>query len=115
MTTNSYEELFTALRHNLNITTSIDLCLLKFDSCRQNSDTVQTYNQRFRQCVNELNYTILAEHSNNTARRIALHIEEKSAIKKYIMNLREEIGSQAKPLKPDSIQKAQQEASETET
>ena len=54
------------------------------------------------------------DHSNVTARKIALQIEEKSAIKKYIMNLRDEIGSQIRPLKPGTINGAQQEALEAE-
>ena len=40
------------------------------------------------------------EHLNATARKIALQTEEKSAIKKYIICLRDEIESQIQPLKP---------------
>ena len=47
-------------------------------------------------------------------RKLALKIEEKSAIKRYIMNLREEIGIQVRPLKPVSLNQAQQEALEAE-
>ena len=72
------------------------------------------YNQRFRQALNELNYAVQAEHHNKTARKIALQFEENASIKKYIMNLRDEIGSQVRPLKPQNINKAQQEALEAE-
>lgn len=52
---------------------------------------------------------------SDNVRRIALQIEERSAIKQFIMNLRKEIGSQVRPLKPDNIQKSQHETLETET
>ena len=47
-------------------------------------------------------------------RVLALQIEDKAAIKKYIMNLKEEIGSQVRPLKPKTINDAQREALEAE-
>ena len=77
----------------MNTGTSVKLCRTKLENCRQNSDTVQIYNERFRQALNELNYAVQAEHHNKTARKIALQIEERASIKKYIMNLRDEIGS----------------------
>ena len=47
-------------------------------------------------------------------RVLALQIEDKAAIKKYIMNLKEEIGSQVRPLKAKTINDAQREALEAE-
>ena len=69
---------------------------------------------RFRQQYNELIYAVQNEQSNPTSRRLALQIEEKSAINRYIMNLRVEIGAQVRPLRPDTLNRAQQEALEVE-
>ena len=112
---NYFNDLYVALKQNLTVGTSVELCRAKLENCRQNNDSVLIYNQRFWQALNELNYAIQAEHSGNTARKIALQIEEKSAIKKYIMNLRDELGIQVRPLKPGNINEAQEEALEAET
>ena len=53
-------------------------------------------------------------NTNSTVRRLALQVEEKSAIKKYVMNIKEEIGTQVRPFKPTTLNKAQQEALESE-
>lgn len=110
-----FNELFTALKSNLSCEMSVESCRVKLGNCWQNNDSVQLYNQRFRHVFNELKYAIQAEHSGTIARKIILQVEEKSANKRYIMNLRDEIGLQVQSLKPDSISKAQQEALEVET
>ena len=69
---------------------------------------------RFRQQYNELIYAVQNEQSNPTSRRLALQIEEKSAINRYIMNLRDEIGAQIHLLRPDTLNIAQREALEAE-
>lgn len=112
---NSFDELFDALRSNLNSETSVELCRNKLENCRQNNDSVQVYNQKYRQVFNELKYAIQAKHSGSMARKIALQIEEQTAVKRYIMNLRDEIESQVRPLKPVTIISAQQEALEAKT
>ena len=70
---------------------------------------------KFRQQFNAFDYAVQNEHQNITARRLALQSEENSALKRYIMNLRDEIGSQVKPLKPLTLSQVQQEALESET
>ena len=47
-------------------------------------------------------------------RVLALQIEDKAAIKKYIMNLKEEIGSQVRPLKPKTMSNMTEEISSEE-
>lgn len=113
--TNNFEDLFTALKINLYSETSVELCRTKLENCRQSNDSVQLYNQKYRQVFNEFKYAIQAKHSGTIARKIALQIEEQAAIKRYIMNLRGEIGSQVQPLKSSTITSAQQEALEAET
>ena len=72
----------------------MELSKLKFDGVKQlNSKSVQGYNMRYRQ-FNAVNYTIQKVHSNPTARRLALRTEVRSAIIKYIINLKEEISEQ---------------------
>ena len=43
-----------------------------------------------------------------------LRVEDKAAIEKYIMNRKEEIGSEVRPLKPKTINDGQREALEAE-
>lgn len=110
-----YHELYTALRQNVGTTSSVESRRCKLENIKQmNIESVQNYNMRFRQQFNELNYAIQNEHSNITSRRLALHTEEKSAIKRYIMNLKEDIGIQVRPLKPSTLKQAQQDALESE-
>ena len=103
----TYEDLYEALRHNLVINSSVDLARSRLENIKQKkTENVQSYNQRFRQYLNELQYALQAEQSNPTERKLALKIEKKSAIKRYIMNLREEIGIQVRPLKPVRLNQA---------
>ena len=112
---NTYEDLYEALRHNLSTNNSVDLAWSRLENIKQQTtENVKSYNRRFRQYLNELQYALQTEHSNPTKRKLALKIEEKSAINRYIMNLREQIGFQVRPLKPVSQNQAQQEALEAE-
>lgn len=110
-----YEDLYTALRHNVGMISSVESSRCKLEAIKQSStESVQNFNMRFRQTFNELNYAIQNEHSNVTSRRLALQTEEKSSIKRYIMNLKEDIGIQVRPLKPLTLMQAQQDALESE-
>ena len=111
----NYDQLYSALRQNIGIISSVELSRSKPESIKQAStETVQNYNMRFRQQYNELIYAVQNEQSNPTSRRLALPIEEKSAIRRYIMNLRDEIGAQVRPFQPDTFNRLQQEALEAE-
>ena len=111
----TYEELLEALRQNVGIISSVELSRSRLEGVKQApTESVQNFNLRFRQQFNELNYAIQNEHSNSTMRRLALQVEEKSGIKKYIMNLKEDIGTQVRPLKPTTLNQALQEALESE-
>ena len=69
-------------------------------------ESVQNYNMRFRQKYNEFIYAVQNEQSNPTSCRLALQIKEKSAIKKYIINLKDKIDAQVRPLQPDTLNAA---------
>lgn len=112
---NSFKELLAAIKSNLSCEMSVESCRIKLGNCRQNNDCVQIYNQRFRRGFNELKYAVQFKHSEAITRKTILRAEEKSAVKRYIMNLRDDIGIQVQALKPNSISKAQQEALEVET
>lgn len=58
-------------------------------------------------------YALQSQHSIGKERRIALKIEEKAAVKIYIMNLRDEISGQVRPMKPENLNEALQGALET--
>ncbi|XP_033222760.1 uncharacterized protein LOC117176615 [Belonocnema kinseyi] len=110
-----YDQLFSALRQNVGIISSVELSRSKLESVKQTGiETVQNYNMRFRQHYNEIIYAVQNEQSNPTSRRLAIQIEEKSAIKKYIMNLKDEIGAQVRSLRPSTLNEDQQEALESE-
>ena len=110
----SYDDLYNALKTNLGTTTTLETCRSKLESIRQNQDSVQFYNQKFRSAYNELIYTIQSEYSSGIERKLALQMEEKSATKRYVMNLRDEISHQVRPLKPRTLNQALQEALEAE-
>ena len=60
---NTYEELYEALRHNLGTNSSVDLARSRLENIKQqNTENVQSYNQRLRQYLNELQYALQAEH-----------------------------------------------------
>ena len=110
----NYDDLYDALERNLAPVSSIELCRSRLENCRQNINTVQDYNIRFRQLLNELNYAIQGEYRRRSERDIAIKLEEQVAVKRYIMNLRDEISTQVQPLIPTSFVQAQQYALEAE-
>ena len=48
---NNYENLYKSLKTNLGTTASIELCCAKLESVWQNNDTIQVYNQRLIQYI----------------------------------------------------------------
>ena len=84
-------------------------CRCRVESCRQGNDKVQTYNIRFRQLLNKFCYAVQIQHQKRTERSIALKVEEKTAMKRYVMNLRDEIDIQVRALRPITFSKAQQD------
>ena len=111
----SFSKLYDALRKNLNLTGSVSALRSKLESCRQGyTETVQNFNGRSRKAVNKLKYTVQSEHSNSAQRRTVFPIEEKESLKRYMLNLRREIGPQVKAQKPRNLCKAQNQAAEME-
>ena len=51
------------------------------------TESVQSFNSRFRQQLNELNYAVQNENRTPTERRLAIDIEEREALKTYLLNL----------------------------
>lgn len=112
---NDFETLYETLRSNLKQMGSVSALRSKLDSCKQGmTETIQNYNIRFRQVVNELKYAVQAAHSLPMKRRIAIDLEEEECLKKYLLNLRREIGLQVKAQKPSSLAEAQNNAIEME-
>ena len=64
--------------------------------------------------MNELKYAVQAEHSRPMERRIAIGIEEKESLKRYMLNLKREIGLQVRAQKPITLGEAQNYAIEIE-
>ena len=91
------------MNSNLGITTSVELCRIKLENVKQGLESVQVYSKKFRGIYNEFTYALQSKHSSNVEQNIALKVEEKSAVKKYVMNLKDEISSQVRPMKPKTI------------
>ena len=51
------------------------------------TESVQSFNSRFRQQLNELNYAVQNKNRTPTERRLAIDIEEREALKTYLLNL----------------------------
>ena len=97
---NTYNDLFEALRQNLKQTCSVLSMKSRMESCRQGPiESVQNFSLRFKQILNELNYAVKAS-SKESERRIALKLEEKQAMNRYMLNLRREVGTQVRSMKP---------------
>ena len=103
------------MRTNLNLPGSVSALRSTLESRRQgHTETVQKFNGRFRPAVNELKYAVQPEHSNSVERRIVIQIEDKESFKRYILNLRREIGLQVKAQKPKNLREAQNQTAEME-
>ena len=110
-----YEDLYETLRRNLVQTGSVSSIRSRLENCRQGlTETIQNFNVRFRQLVNELKYAVQAEHTGPMERRLAIGIEEKESLKRYMLNLKREIGLQVKAQKPTTLGEAQNYATEME-
>ena len=104
----SYEELYAALRQNVSIPSTVSNCRSRLQQIKQgNTETIQSYNLRFRQQLNELMYAVQNKHAKPISRQIAIEEEETEATRTYIMNLRRDIGTLVIPNKPRSLLKAQ--------
>ena len=109
------KDLFEALRQNFRQSNSLLALKSKLESCKQGvPESVQNFTLRFRQIVNEINYAVQAQHINPQERRIKIKLEEQEAVNRYLLNLKREIGTQIKLLKPSTITKVQTHAAETE-
>ena len=82
---NNCEDLYKSVGTNLGTTTSIELCHAKLETVRQENDTIQVYNQRFRSVINELMYALQSEYSKGIERKLALQMEEKNAVKRFVI------------------------------
>lgn len=110
-----YSDLFSELRKNLSSLQSSSVLRMKLNNVKQPpSESVRDFNSRFKQVLNELQYVIGSENSSAVHRKIALQIEEKTASKTYISNLKFDIAHQVRALRPDNLNAAQQEAVEAE-
>lgn len=69
--------------------------------------TVQSYDRKYWKLLNEHNYVIQGELPRKTKRNLAIRLEEKVAIKRNVMNLRDEISYKVQLLRPTSFNEAQ--------
>ena len=59
-------------------------------------------------------YTLQAQHFNPTERPLKIKLGEQEPANRYLLNLKEEIGTQLRLLKPNTITEAQTHVIETE-
>lgn len=83
----SYEELYATLRTQVSpIPSTISGSRNKMQNIKQGiHETAQSYSNRFRQALNELEYAIKAKHSNSTARNLILKEENAEAVRFYVL------------------------------
>ncbi|XP_046142505.1 uncharacterized protein LOC123988680 [Osmia bicornis bicornis] len=111
----SYEKLYECLRQHVSTPTTVGNSRTKLQSIRQGStESVQSYNMRFRQQLNELLYATQNENKTPMERKIAISIEEREAVRTYILNLRREIGQIVTACDPTTLLRAQQLAADKE-
>ncbi|XP_033314395.1 uncharacterized protein LOC117213154 [Bombus bifarius] len=112
---NSFEDLYSCLRQHVLTPTTISNCRDKLKNLKQGAtESVQSFNSRFRQQLNELNYAVQNENRTPTERRVAIDIEEREALKTYLLNLRYEIGQMVVSSDPKNLNLAQQLAADRE-
>lgn len=112
---NSYEELYENLRLHVSPPVTISNARSKLHNIKQGfTETVQSFNLRYRQQLNELRYAIQNKYPRPMARRIALEEEEETATAQYILNLRQDIGKLVIARDPQTLATAQQIALEME-
>ena len=103
------------LRQNLKSSNSILALKSKLESCKKGAtECVQNFTVRFRQIINEINYAVQAQNVNPMECRIKIKLEEQEAVNRYLLNLKNEIVTQIRLLKPNTITEAQAHAIETE-
>ncbi|XP_043591765.1 uncharacterized protein LOC122571744 [Bombus pyrosoma] len=95
--------------------TAISNCRDKLKNLKQGAtESVQFFNSRFRQWLNELNYAVQNENRTRTERRVAIDIGEREALKTYLLNLRYEIGQMVVASDPKNLNLVQQLAADRE-
>ena len=113
---NSYDELYDALRKHVAPATTVGNARSKLKDIKQgNTESVHSYNLRFRQQYSELRYTIQYNYAKPQARKVMLDSEEESSNQTYIQNLRSDISQLVYARHPLNLTLAQQCATETET
>ncbi|XP_012239594.2 uncharacterized protein LOC105680577 [Bombus impatiens] len=112
---NSFEDLYSCLRQHVLTPTTISNCRDKLKNLKEGAtESVQSFNSRFRQQLNELNYAVQNENRTPTERRVAIDIEEREALKTYLLNLRYEIGQMVVSSDPKNLNLVQQLAADRE-
>jgi hypothetical protein len=112
---NSFEDLYSCLRQNMSAPTTVSDCKDKLRNLEQGmTETVQSFNSRFRQQLNELNYAIQNEDRTPIEQRVAIDMEEREALKTYLLSLRPEISQMVIASDPKTLNLAQQVAANKE-
>ncbi|XP_043474855.1 uncharacterized protein LOC122506621 [Leptopilina heterotoma] len=111
----SYAKLFNALRANLTQIGSVSMLRSKLLNCKQNlTEDIQSFNNKYRKICHELKYAIQSEYTNTIKRQVAIENEESEILKRYMMNIRRDIGLQIKAQRPLNLNEAQMQALELE-
>lgn len=111
----TYGELYEALRSNVATQASSDEYQEQLREVKQGlTESVQSYNIRFRRVLNKLTYAITNEYPAPLPRRLMLESATKKATRFYINGLRREIGSMIFTSKPSNLIDAEKEAADIE-
>lgn len=77
-------------------------------------ESVHSYVIRFRQQLNELTYALQHEHKEAIERRVVIDLENKRAVRTFMINLRPEIEARVAAARPVTLQEAQESTFEVE-
>lgn len=112
----NYTDLYTALRQFVSIPTTADNARDRMRQVRQgNAENVHSYTIRYRKSLNELIYALQFEHKDAVERRVAIDLENRRAVKTYVLNLRDEVEARVSASSPKNLAEAQEAAFQAET
>ena len=83
----SYGELNVHLRNYVSISTTVVACTNRLNQTKHGqTESVQSYNLRFRQTLNGLIYAVQNKYFEPVRRRIVIEEEEDEAVRTYVLN-----------------------------
>ena len=111
----NYADLYDALRNNVAVQASADEFNEQLRELKQgNTESIQSFNIRFRRVLNKLTYAITNEYPQPITRRVMMEATMRRVTKIYINGLKREISHMIFTSKPKTLVEAEKEAADVE-